>query len=78
MSSGSYKEMNARYLTHDLEHQRDHRYDPSDLATGTEWTVDNVDSWVMSKDGEVADILSQLLVQEWMESIAGAITKSGR
>ena len=36
ISSGSYKEMNNRYLTHDLEHQRYHCYDPSGLATGTE------------------------------------------
>ena len=44
MSSGSYKEINAQYLTRDLEHQRDHRYGPSDLATGTEWTANTIDS----------------------------------
>ena len=27
--------------------------------------------------GEIADILSQLFVQEGMESVAGAVTKSG-
>ena len=30
--SGSYKGMNGRRLTRDLEHQRDHHYEPSDLA----------------------------------------------
>ena len=69
--------MNARNLSHDLEHQLDHRYDPSDLATGTVWTADTIDSWMRSEGGEVADILSQLLAQEMMESVAGAVTKSG-
>ena len=54
MPSGPYKEMNSQYLTHDPEHQRDHRYDPSDLATGTEWSADTIVSWVLSEDGEVA------------------------
>ena len=69
--------MNGRNLTHDLEHQRDHRYDPSDWVTGTEWTADTIDSWVRPEGGEIADILSQLLVQEGMESVAGAVNKSG-
>ena len=77
MPSGSYKDMNDRYLTHDPDHQRDHRYGPSDLATGTGWIADTTDSWMRSEGGEVADILSQLLVQGGVESVAGAITKSG-
>ena len=35
MSSCSYKDMNARLMSHDLEHPLDHRYDPSHLATST-------------------------------------------
>ena len=76
MSNGTYMEMNTRYLTHDLEHQQDHRYDPSDLATGAERTTYTIDSCMRSKGGEVADILSQLLVQEGIESVAGVVTKS--
>ena len=44
ITGGSYKEMNDRRLTHDREHQRGHRYDPTDLATGTEWLIDAIDS----------------------------------
>ena len=41
------------------------------------WTADTIDSWMRSEGGEVADILSQLLSQERMESVAGVATKSG-
>ena len=78
VSSGSFKEMNDFRLTHDREHQRDHKYDPTDLATGTAWMVDTIDSWILSEDGEIADIVSQLLVQEGFEGIADAITVNGR
>ncbi len=74
VSSGSFKEMNDFRLTHDREHQRDHKYDPTDLATGTEWMIDTIDSWILSEDGEIADIASQLLVQEGLKGIADAIT----
>ena len=77
MSSGSYKEMNARHMSHDLEHQRDHRYDPSHLATSTEWTANTVDSWVRSEGGEIAEILRQLLAQGEYESVADAVAGSG-
>ena len=72
----SHEKMNNRYLARDLEHQRDHRYGPSDLATGAEWSADTVDLWMLSEDGEITDILSQLLAQEGMGSIADAVTKS--
>ena len=47
------------------------------MATGTEWSADTIDSWMLAEDGEVADILSQLLAQEGLGSIADAVTKSG-
>ena len=56
---------------------RSRRY-PTDLATGTTWVVDTIDSWILSEDGEIADIVSQLLVQEGFEGIADAITVHGR
>ena len=36
LPSGSYKEINSQFLTHDLEHHRDHKYNPSGLATEAE------------------------------------------
>ena len=69
--------MNARHLSHDLEHQRDNRYDPSHLATSTVWTANTIDSWMRSEGGEVAVILRQLLAQGEMESVADAVAGSG-
>ena len=42
-----------------------------------EWSVDTVDSWMLSEDGEIAHILSQLPVQEGLGSIADAVINSG-
>ena len=35
------------------------------------------DSWILSEDGEIADILSQLLAREGLGRVADVITKSG-
>ena len=75
VSNGSCKEMNGRRLIRDLEHQCDHRYDPSDLATGMAWSADTIDAWVSSEDGKIANILSQLLTQDGFKSISEAATK---
>ena len=77
LSSGSYKRMNGRRLTHDLKFQRDHRYDSSDLATGVAWSTETIDAWMSSEDGGIADVLSQLLTQDGFKSISEAVTKGG-
>ena len=74
MPSGSFKEMNRCRLTHDLEHQRDHRYGPSDLATGKSWSSETIDAWMSAEDDEVADELSQLLNHEGIRSISEVLT----
>ena len=75
--SVSFKEMNRCRTTHDLEHQRDHRYDQPDLATGKSWSADTIDARVSTEDGKVADALSQLLDHECIRSISEVLTKGG-
>ena len=72
--SGSYKGVNGRRLTHDPEHQRDHRCDPSELATGTVWPAETIGSWMSSEDGGVTDVLSKLDTEEGLNSISEATT----
>ena len=74
--SGSYKGKNGRRLKRDLEHQRDHRYDPSELTTGTVWSAETIDSRISSEDGDVADVLSQLVAEESINSISEATPDS--
>ena len=70
--------MNDLRFTHDRKHHWDHRYDPSDLATGMKWTAGTIDSWILSEDGRIADIIIQLLGQDGFKSVADAITVSSR
>ena len=69
--------MNGRCMAHDLEHQWDHRYDPSELATGAVWPAATIDSWMSSEDSDVADMLSQLATEEGLNSISGATSEGG-
>ena len=73
MPSGSYKGANGRRLIHDTGHLRDHRYDPSELATDTTWTAQTINAWLSSEDDGVADALSQLLIENGVASITGTL-----
>ena len=75
VSSASYKWMGGCRVTHGLEHQLDHRYDPSELTTRKSWSADTIDAWMSAGDGEVADTISQLLNHEGVRSISEVTTK---
>lgn len=75
VSSGACKEMSGRRLTRDLEHQRDHRYDPSELVTAESWPAETIDTWIRTEDGEVTDTLSQLLGHKGVRSVSEVPTK---
>ena len=77
VSGGTYKEMNGRRFTHDPEHKRDHRYDPSEPATAKCWPAENIDAWMRTEDREAADALSQLLDREGVKSASEVPTKKG-
>ena len=64
-----------RRMTHDLEHQRDHRYDQPGLTTGKSWSADTIDAWMSTEGGEVADALSQLPNHEGVGRISEVMTK---
>ena len=69
--------MNGRRLTYDIAHLRDHRYDPSGLATETTWTAQTVDAWLAADDDGVAAGMSQLLTQDGVGSIT-EVLKGGK
>ena len=64
-------------MTHDLEHQRDNRYDQSELATAKSWPAETIDTCARTDNCEVADALSQLLDHEGVRRVIEVLTKGG-
>ena len=61
----SYKEMNSRYPTSDVEHQRNRHYgDPVGLAAELVWSTGTVKGWLAAGNDEAADAINRILQQK--------------
>ena len=60
-SCALYKEMNSRYPTFDIQHQKNHRYDPSTLETETCWYREVIDQWVAVCPDTIAEKVREAL-----------------
>ena len=67
--------MNRCRLARDLDHQRDHRYDPPELAIGKSWSAKTICAWISTEGGEVNDALSQLINHEGGWGISEVVAK---
>ena len=48
--------MNGRCSTSDVQHQRNHRYDPTALQAELTWTRETVNAWMSAGECEVASM----------------------
>ena len=61
MSCAHNKEMNSRYPTLDVQHQRNSKYEPSILEAETFWSRDAIDRWVEGCADLVAENIKKTL-----------------
>ena len=73
MSCAHYKEMNSRYTTLDIQHQRDSKYEPSTLKAETCWPRELADRWMEVCVGTVAEILKTTLSGANIRGIGGRL-----
>ena len=61
LSCAQYKGMNSRCPTSDIQHLRNHCYDPAVLASKQTWAREVIDMWMASCEDDVANAVEKAL-----------------
>ena len=77
LSCAQYKGTNSRYPVSDIQHTKNHRYDPAALVSEQTWACEVIDTWMASCEDDVATAVTKALSDAGVTNI-DATLRGGR